>query len=164
MTQINWENTRNIFSDRNSLTSAELKLYDDDEVIESADLADLSSIFLKVNAFTHTEVKKVDTQMNTYDGVVDAVMKRWTNGEEKVEFWKTVSDDEMGWGVVYCSKDALLVVGNYFDHPFVISQSFQFENSDGSTFDDYNCDTITLEDIKKILTEKSLEYLTDQIH
>lgn len=162
MVQIYSGNTKNIFYNKDCITNTDLKFNDEYEIPEIVANTDLSNIFQKVANFNPTTDFKDDCQIETFNGTENAVVKIWVNKEEKIEFWKTVSDCETGWGVVYCNKGELIMVGNYFCSPFGMTQDFHFEHSDGWCTDDYNCNDITLKDAKTILTEKFVEYTIER--
>ena len=103
------------------------------------------------------------TEVDTFDGPENAFYKVWNDGKQRIEFWKIISDDEDGWAVVWKGEE-YFVVGNYFWHPFILSSEFAFDNSDGSTEDDYDHTCITLDTVKRILIDKPFEYVNNQIH
>ena len=128
MNTIYWDKTQNIFFDRASLTSTSSTFYPDDDNNEFVNIDYFFNIFSKIKDFTHIEEEKDNILIQTYDGPEKAMVKRWINENEKIEFMKTIPDDadnETGWGALYCNLNEILVVGNYYNHPFIVTQDFE---------------------------------------
>jgi hypothetical protein len=69
-----------------------------------------------------------------------------------------------GYSCFFEANSVFLIVGNFLGHPFVITPKFQFYNSDGSTDSNIDYTNINYQLIIKLMKEKSLEYIFNQIH
>lgn len=76
-----------------------------------------------------------------------------------------INDDEGGWAAIYQHKttDEFMIIGNNCGHPFVVTPLFEFNNSDGST-DWINIEDLNVSEVKKLIEEKAIEYIFNQIH
>ena len=110
------------------------------------------------------KIRRISTDM----GKDYAVIRTWTvkgpsaEGPSAEKLVYILANE--GYCAIYGSTDTFLVVGCYNCHPFVITPTFAFGNSDGSTdYPDWYLSS-NLEDIKYQMMANMVSYLFEQVH
>ena len=106
------------------------------------------------------EISELD-QIPTDNGSESALIRHYRKNPNYLDFY--ILND--GFCCLAEFSNTFLIVGNFQSHPFVITPTFKFFNSDGSTSE--NCCNFTylnLEEIINLVTTKALEYIFDQQH
>lgn len=160
---MNWSRTDNIFLDGYEPNDEERSSYVDCEVEGALCADDLTGVFRELDLFL-TEAKFVGEEQKQLENETecepwDATLKTYKSGSSQLVFVHTPED----WAILYGGPKHFLVVKNAGSHPSVITDTFYFSNSDGSTWDALEKE-LTLEQIISLAKSKSLEYLFEQIH
>lgn len=164
-TVVNWNETHRIFNLSSGDSSKFLPKipqgYCDREIEEKVTPNVYDEVFARIDKFTS---KKYGYELKDIYGDpgedMPAMVKSWSNYNSGIELWIT----NRGYAAIYGDKDKFLVVGNHQDHPFVETNSFSFDNSDGSTSEDIDFPSLNLDQVKLLMKTKAIEYVFQQIH
>lgn len=174
---IKWENTHNILNSgygSNSITPKISNVYGDHEIDGKVSSNYFDKTFQNIDNFKpekyHYHFRIVPTDMDDQS----ALLRQWIYKDTRLQFWITSnnphSDEDpnpyvtVSWVIIYGSSDDFLIVGNNGSHPFVITPTFEFGNSDGSTTEDIDFPILNLDQVKYLLKTKAVSYIFDQIH
>lgn len=172
---IKWNETHRIIYDSAKATPPIPNGYSDTEINGRVPQDYFNPIFQSIDSFQSKNYKYYLQTANTHNGEQPALVKEWSNdSNSRIQLWITNGEPYMigqhqsisdeGWYIVYGTPDTFLIVGNYGSHPFVVAPAFSFDNSDGSTDEDFDFPSLNLEQVKYILKTKAPEYIFDQTH
>jgi len=162
-TLIKWENTYTIFrlgSQENTITPKIPNTYVDKEINGKVILEDLDYIFQSIDEFK-SDVYQYKLMVVPTDMCDESTLfKQWTSGHNQLQCW--ISNN--GWAIIYGTTNLFIIVGNNESHPFVITPTFSFNNSDGSTSEDIDLPSLNFDQVKYLLKTKTVEYIFNQRH
>lgn len=177
---IDWSETHGVFNDELHYIIGEISdnNYCDHEIDNEVQKNYLDDVFTKIDDFEIDHFSRyLMENTETLMGKEDILVKQWSDGHKHIQLLiildKDNSDydneiytetDDYGYAILYGDESTFLIIGNYGCHPFVYHPSFVFGNSDGSTFEDSQCQFFNLNELKSFFKEKALEYLFDQSH
>lgn len=164
---INWKNAYKIIADPEKATPPIANGYCDTEINGKVPPNYFDPIFQSIDSFKYDRYNYYCTMADTHNDEQPALVRQWSNEDKstRIQLWITSHDDyDDGWYIVYGSPETFLAVGGYNSHPFVVAPAFTFDNSDGSTDEDFDFPTLNLDQVKNILKTKSYEYVFDQHH
>lgn len=172
---IKWENTHEIFnlgSEPFNITPNIPNGYCDDEINNQVPTNYFDSIFQIIDAFKPLKYQYYLRVVPTDMGDQSAMLKQWSNKNARLQFWITTSEPasylnfnpdpyimETGWAIIYGDANTFLIVGNVNSHPFVMTPTFTFDNSHGSTSENFDFPSLNLEQVKYLLKTKAPEYV-----
>ena len=177
---INWGETRRIFNDQLNCIIAEISdnSYCDHEAYSEIKEDYLDQTYQNVNKFQYKKYSQnFSENCKTLMGKEDILTRQWRDGNTRIQVLIILNKEESShnaeiyvpaedydYAIIYGDLSTFLIVSNYGCHPFVHHPSFNFDNSDGSTFEDHSLLSLSFKDIKKFLKSKTLEYIFDQCH
>lgn len=175
---IRWEDTQTVFSDNPNFTPPIPNHYVDTETRRNVPQNYFDQIFRSIDTFQSERYKYYFRTAETItNGDQCALVKEWKGRNAQIQFWLTTSEPETigndtyvsdhGWAIIYGTPTSFLVTGNYGQHPFVLTPTFSFANSDGSTGDNditFDLPSINLDQVKQMLKTKTAEYIFNQRH
>ena len=166
MSTINWNLTKYIFLDGIDgiiKGNKSIKCYCDREINGKVSNESFQHIIPKIMEFIPTKEGIHNKTIKTEMGKSDAICKWYENSKYRLELWY----DKEGYGMIFGAfelPDRYAICSNYAGHPTVMTKDFLFCNSDGSTLIDIDISSLLIEELKKYLCDKTVEYVLDQHH
>ena len=160
---IKWDRViEQVFTDRADYLPRIPHGYSDTEIIGQVQPTDLNPIFDELRPFIGDRYRYFFQIADTHNGDQPAMVREWSSQDGQTRLQYCLYDD--GWAVVFGSPTTFLVVGNNGAHPFVVTPGWSFDNSDGSTDDDFDPSEMTLAQIKAKAIQKTREFVFEQQH
>lgn len=165
---IDWLETKTIFEDPTQMLFVDAPQMVEHEISTMINQNYFQEIFKSLDNFSLNSYSYYFTNVEIPGDVEQpALVKDWRgkNGE-RMQYWVTADEDtdDHGWGVIYDGVSTFVVVGNYNDHPFVLTKDIYFYNTDGSTHEQMDFPSFGMEHIAHWTKSKLNDYIFNQIH
>lgn len=168
---VDWAKARSVFSDKQDYLPKIPRGYSDSDIEGEVGVEELEVIFDEIREFESGQYKYFLQTVETLNGEAPALVRQWTNGKQRLQLCITnenpsdyQSYGDKGWALIYGSPTTFLVIGIFNSHPFVFTPGFTFDNSDGSTDVNFESLSISLDELKDMLVNQTLDFLFDQVH
>ncbi|SNW62438.1 Hypothetical protein ORPV_534 [Orpheovirus IHUMI-LCC2] len=159
---INWNYTNNIFGDLDTIVNDldSIPHYVDKDVHDVVNPSNFFDIIYEIDKFKGDKYTYKCCKI-VVEGDEDYGMRReWIGKDGKLQYW--IYED--GYAVIWELGSKFLILGNGGCHPFIVTNTFQFYNTDGSTFEDIDFPSLTLDGIKELTKSKLFTYIFSQMH